>query len=91
MNNHLEQKIITPRIAELISSNESEIETKKTLSEQVRAKIQSNNIIGTRLTCCCKYENYILCAGFSGELFFVEKDSLCVKRKDRISNSIVRC
>ena len=32
-----------------------------------------------------------LCAGFSGELFFVEKDSLCVKRKDRISNSIIRC
>jgi len=24
-------------------------------------------------------------------LFFVEKDSLCVKRKDRISNSIIRC
>lgn len=91
MNNHLEQKIITPRIAELVSSNGSDLETKKTSSGQVRAEIQSNNIAGTRLTCCCKYENYIICAGFSGELFFVEKDSLCVKRKDRISNSIIRC
>lgn len=91
MNNHLEQKIITPRIAELVSSNGSDLETKKTSSGQVRAEIQSNNIAGTRLTCCCKYENHIICAGFSGELFFVEKDSLCVKRKDRISNSIIRC
>ena len=70
LNNHLEQKIITPRIAELVSSNGSDLETKKTSSGQVRAEIQSNNIAGTRLTCCCKYENHIICAGFSGELFF---------------------
>lgn len=50
MNNHLEQKIITPRIAELVSSNGSDLETKKTSSGQVRAEIQSNNIAGTRLT-----------------------------------------
>lgn len=91
MNDQLEQKIITPRVAELVSSGVSEVETKKASSEQVQAKIQSNNIAETRLTCCCKFENYIICAGFSGELFFVEKDNLCVKWKDRISNSIIRC
>lgn len=91
MNNCIEQKIITPRTAELISSNGSEIETKKTSIGQVQAEIQSSNIAETRLTCCCTYENYILCAGFSGELFFVEKDSLCVKHKERVSNSIIRC
>lgn len=91
MNNQIEQKIITPRVAELVSSSGSEMGTKKVSSEQVQAEIQSNNIAGTRLTCCCKFENYIICAGFSGELLFVEKDTLCVKRKDRISNSIIRC
>mgnify|MGYP000059624517 CR=1 FL=1 len=91
MNNYLDQKIITPRFAELVSSNGTDIETKKLSSGKVHAEIQSNNISGTRLTCCCKYENYIICAGFSGELFFVEKDSLYVKCKDKISNSIIRC
>ncbi len=89
---HSEQKIVTPRIAELVPSNGLEIETRKTSSgHHVQAEIQSNNISGTRLTCCCKYGNYIICAGFSGELLFVEKDSLCVKHKDKISNSIIRC
>lgn len=91
MNNHSEQQIVTPRTAELVSNRGLDIETKKTSGQQVRAEIQSNNITGSRLTCCCKYENYIICAGFSGELFFVEKSSLYVKRKDRISNNIIRC
>lgn len=91
MNNQLGQKIITPRVAELVSSSLSEAETKKGVNGQVQVEIQSNNISGTRLTCCCKFENYIICAGFSGELLFVEKDNLCVKRKDKISNSIIRC
>lgn len=91
MNNQLGQKIITPRVAELVSSSVSEADTKKGVNGQVQAEIQSNNISGTRLTCCCKFENYIICAGFSGELLFVEKDNLCVKRKDKISNSIIRC
>ena len=91
MNNHSEQKIVTPRFAELVSNSESEIRARKTSGEQVQAEIRSNNIVETRLTCCCTYENFIICAGFSGELFFVEKDGLYVKRKDRISNSIIRC
>jgi WD domain, G-beta repeat. len=91
LNNQLGQKIITPRVAELVSSSVSEADTKKGVNGQVQAEIQSNNISGTRLTCCCEFENYIICAGFSGELLFVEKDNLCVKRKDRISNSIIRC
>lgn len=91
MNNHLDQKILTPRVAELISNNRSEIETNGMSGGQIQAEIQRNNIVGTRLTCCCLYENYVICAGFSGELFFVEKDNLCVKRKDKISNSIIRC
>ena len=91
MNDLSEQKIITPRIAELVTNNGSEMETEKTSIGQVKADIRSNNIAETRLTCCCRFDNYIICAGFSGQLFFVEKDSLAVKRKDRISNSIIRC
>lgn len=91
MNSHSEQKIVTPRIAELVLNYGSEIDTKKTSDDQIQAEIQSNNIAETRLTCCCEYENYIICAGFSGELIFVEKDGLHVKCKDRISNSIIRC
>lgn len=91
MNNCTEPKIVTPRIAELVSSSGTEVEAKKLSSGLVQAEIQSNNIVETRLTCCCTYENFIICAGFSGELFFVEKDGLYVKRKDRISNSIIRC
>lgn len=91
MNNHSGQQIVTPRTAELVSNSGSDIETKKISGQQVQAEIQSNNIVGSRLTCCCKYGNYIICAGFSGELFFVEKSSLYVKHKDRISNNIIRC
>lgn len=91
MNDLLGQKIITPRIAELVTNSGAEMKAKKTTIGQVKADIRSKNITGTRLTCCCRFDNYIICAGFSGNLFFVEKDSLNVKRKDRITNSIIRC
>lgn len=91
MNYESEQKIITPRSTELISNNESNIESQKADNSQVYAEIYSNNISKSRLTCCCEYKKYIICAGFSGELFFVDRNSLIVDHKEKISNNIIRC
>ncbi len=91
MNNNLDHKIITPRVAELVSSNNLEDLSTDTVSSCVQAKIKRNNISETRLTCCCSYDNYIICAGFSGDLIFVDKESLCVIRRDKVANSIIRC
>lgn len=91
MNDKLIPKIITPRSAELISTNEINLETRQMYSKDVDVEIRKINVTEARLTCCCEFKNYIICAGFTGELFFVDKHSLCLVKKEKVANSIVRC
>lgn len=86
MNNNQLQHIVTPRDAELITSSENS----GVNNEYARARVDSNHISNTRLTCCCEYGSYIICAGFSGELLFVEKNTLSVSESHKICNSIIR-
>lgn len=81
---------MTPRNAELVR-NDSYIYDRKNFGDSIQAKLSCNNITKSRLTCCCKYDSYIICAGFSGELFFVEKNNLCVEYQIKVSDSIIRC
>lgn len=91
MNDRLKPQILTPRVAELVSATESPSEYRNRCGKQVYAEVQRINITEARLTCCCEYKKYIICAGFSGELFFVDKSDFSVRYKEKVANSIIRC
>ena len=81
-------KIITPKEVELLSNHD--FLNDKAKSNFTEANIISIHIAETRLTCCCEYKNHIICAGFSGELFFVDKTNLSVVSIIKVSDSIIR-
>lgn len=77
-------EIITPKSLLLIDSGA------KIVSDDILIGVLRSVQIGnTKLTCCCEYKGWIVCAGFSGQLFFVK--DMTVERIENISNSIIRC
>lgn len=93
MDTDLSHKIITPKSGELVSldQNYKTRANNKNQKNYVIATVYNIDVTTTRLTCCCDFKEYIICAGFSGELFFVNKSQLSVEYSYNVSNSIIRC
>lgn len=84
-------EIITPKSTGLISNIHPNSPSLSDCVQTVNAEFNSVYVAQTRLTCCCSYMNYVICAGFSGEIYFVEKSSFAILYKEKIANSIIRC
>lgn len=77
-------EIITPKNTLLMDNNS--IEPPDVSLSGVHRIVQ---VGATKLTCCCEFLDWIVCGGFSGELFFIK--SMHVDHVTLISNHIIRC
>lgn len=74
--------IITPKNALFVKSSDQSFDA------VLNGTLRITHVGNTKLTCCCEYQDMIVCGGFTGELFFLRNMELEYIKP--ISNSILR-